>query len=94
MVRTAVPGADRSRARFGRLTRRQFLRSASGLALGASAAGLLAVSVTFWNWATQAKFYSLTAKGRKQLAAENSKWDRLTEAIARIMRPFGEEGEL
>ncbi len=42
----------------------------------------------------QAKFYNLTVKGRKKLAAENSKWDRLTEAIARIMRPFGEEGEL
>jgi PadR family transcriptional regulator, regulatory protein PadR len=41
----------------------------------------------------RAKYYSLTAKGRRKLAAENSKWDRLTEAIARIMRPLGEEGE-
>ncbi len=35
----------------------------------------------------RAKFYSLTAKGRKQLAAETSKWETLAEAIARILRP-------
>jgi PadR family transcriptional regulator, regulatory protein PadR len=33
----------------------------------------------------RAKFYSLTAKGRKRLSAESSKWERLTEAIARVM---------
>jgi PadR family transcriptional regulator PadR len=41
----------------------------------------------------KAKFYSLTAKGRKQLIAESSKWDRLTQAIGRIMRPAEEEGQ-
>lgn len=35
----------------------------------------------------RAKFYQLTAKGRKQLIAETSKWDRLAGAIARILRP-------
>jgi transcriptional regulator len=35
----------------------------------------------------KAKFYSLTAKGRRQLTAETSKWDRMTEAIAGIMKP-------
>lgn len=39
----------------------------------------------------RAKFYSLTAKGRRHLHAENSRWDRLTQAIARIMRPAEEE---
>ena len=41
----------------------------------------------------RAKFYRLTAKGKKQLAVESSKWERLTAAIARIMRPAGQEGE-
>lgn len=41
----------------------------------------------------KAKYYSLTAKGRKQLIAESSKWDRLSQAIGRIMRPVGEEGQ-
>jgi PadR family transcriptional regulator PadR len=35
----------------------------------------------------RAKFYKLTAKGRRQLTLETSKWDRLAAAIARILRP-------
>jgi len=35
----------------------------------------------------KAKFYRLTAKGRKQLAVETTKWEKLACAIARILRP-------
>ena len=35
----------------------------------------------------RAKFYRLTAKGRKQLDVETGKWDTLSAAIARILRP-------
>ena len=35
----------------------------------------------------RAKFYRLTPKGRRQLAAETSRWDKLAGAIARILRP-------
>jgi transcriptional regulator len=38
----------------------------------------------------RAKFYSLTTKGRKQLATETSKWETLAGAIARILRPTEE----
>jgi PadR family transcriptional regulator, regulatory protein PadR len=41
----------------------------------------------------KAKFYRLTPKGRRQLAIETSKWDKLAAAIARILRPVGQEGE-
>jgi PadR family transcriptional regulator, regulatory protein PadR len=41
----------------------------------------------------RAKFYRLTLKGRRQLAVETSKWDRLTGAIARILRPAKQEGK-
>jgi transcriptional regulator len=41
----------------------------------------------------RAKFYRLTVKGRKQLAVETSKWDKLAGAIARILRPAEQEGE-
>jgi PadR family transcriptional regulator PadR len=34
----------------------------------------------------EARFYSLTAKGRKQLAQEQESWSRLTEGVARVMR--------
>jgi PadR family transcriptional regulator, regulatory protein PadR len=34
----------------------------------------------------KAKFYRLTARGRKQLAVETSNWDTLARAIARVLR--------
>jgi PadR family transcriptional regulator PadR len=33
-----------------------------------------------------ARFYSLTPKGRKQLAQEQESWARLTEGVERVMR--------
>jgi transcriptional regulator len=35
----------------------------------------------------KAKFYRLSAKGRKQLAVETTKWEKLARAIARILQP-------
>jgi PadR family transcriptional regulator len=35
----------------------------------------------------RAKYYSLTQSGRKQLLAEQSKWNELVETIARVMKP-------
>jgi PadR family transcriptional regulator, regulatory protein PadR len=35
----------------------------------------------------RAKYYSLTAAGKKQLAAEESKWNALVATIARVMKP-------
>jgi PadR family transcriptional regulator PadR len=34
-----------------------------------------------------AKYYRLTAAGRKRLASEHSKWRRLARAIGRVMQP-------
>lgn len=39
----------------------------------------------------RAKFYRLTAKGRKQLQVETSKWDALARAVGRILRPATQE---
>ena len=39
----------------------------------------------------RAQFYRLTARGRRQLAVETTKWDTLTGAIARILRPASQE---
>jgi DNA-binding PadR family transcriptional regulator len=33
------------------------------------------------------RVYRLTAKGKKQLAREESRWKQMTEAIARLMWP-------
>ena len=47
--------------------------------------------ITFGEGASEnnrrAKFYRLTAKGRKQLAIETSKWEKLARAITRVLRP-------
>jgi PadR family transcriptional regulator PadR len=41
----------------------------------------------------RAKFYKLTPKGRRQLMLETRKWDKLANAIARILRPARQEDE-
>jgi len=38
----------------------------------------------------RARYYRLTAKGRKKLASEESRWNRMVEAIARVLRPAQE----
>src|ERR1700751_3200903 len=35
----------------------------------------------------RAKYYRLTPRGRRQLAIEKTKWQRLAQAIARVLRP-------
>ena len=39
----------------------------------------------------RAKYYRLTHAGRRQLAREHSNWERLVEALGRIMRPAGQD---
>jgi len=33
----------------------------------------------------RAKFYALTALGKKQLASESASWERVSDAVARVM---------
>jgi len=51
--------------------------------------------ITFENGSSEnnrrAKFYRLTAKGRKQLGIETSRWERLARAMARVLRPSAQE---
>jgi PadR family transcriptional regulator, regulatory protein PadR len=37
----------------------------------------------------KARFYRLTAKGKKQLAVETTKWEKLARAISQILQPNG-----
>jgi PadR family transcriptional regulator PadR len=39
----------------------------------------------------RAKYYRLTAAGKRQLAHERSRWERLTEAIAGVLEPAHKE---
>jgi PadR family transcriptional regulator PadR len=40
----------------------------------------------------RARYYRLTAKGKKQLASEQSKWDAFVRAMASLTKPANEEG--
>ena len=49
---------------------------------------------SFWGTSEnnrRAKYYRLTPVGKKQLAAQSSRWDELVRAIGRIMRPIQEK---
>jgi PadR family transcriptional regulator, regulatory protein PadR len=41
----------------------------------------------------RAKYYRLTAAGRKQLAAEHARWEQLVAAIASVMQQRQTEGQ-
>jgi PadR family transcriptional regulator, regulatory protein PadR len=53
--------------------------------------GLLAADWKTSETGREAKFYRLTPKGKKELAAETGKWDRLNEAISLILCMKNEE---
>ena len=38
----------------------------------------------------RAKYYRLTAAGRKELTLEESKWDLLVKAVSRLRKPAGD----
>ena len=40
----------------------------------------------------RARYYRLTAAGKRQLAAEESRWNEMVEAVARVMNPKRQEG--
>ena len=39
----------------------------------------------------RAKFYRLTAKGKRQLELERSRWEKMVEAVGSLMNPQGTE---
>ena len=48
---------------------------------------------SFWGTSEnnrKARYYRLTAAGRKQLADETSRWERLVSGIGRVLRPATE----
>ncbi len=48
---------------------------------------------SFWGTSEnnrKARYYRLTPAGRKQLAAQTSRWDELVQAVNRVLRPATE----
>ena len=47
---------------------------------------------SFWGTSEnnrRAKYYRLTPAGKRQLAAETSRWERLVKGISRVLKPAG-----
>jgi PadR family transcriptional regulator, regulatory protein PadR len=57
------------------------------------ARGWIAASWELSDKGRRAKYYRLTALGRRQLAAERSKWDVFARAMGLILNPAEQEGE-
>src|ERR1044071_5751586 len=56
------------------------------------AKGWIAASWELSDKGKRARYYKLTAKGRKQLAAEQSKWESFSRAMGLILHPVDQEG--
>ena len=57
------------------------------------AKGWIAASWELSDKGKRARFYRLTALGRKQLAAERSKWDAFARAMSLILSPSDQEAK-
>jgi PadR family transcriptional regulator PadR len=57
------------------------------------AKGWIAASWQLSDKGKRARYYRLTAGGRKQLASEQSKWQALSRAIGLILKPAGQEAK-
>ena len=55
------------------------------------AKGMISASWALSNKCKRARFYRLTSLGRKQLVAEQSKWESFSRAIALVLNPVDQE---
>ena len=53
--------------------------------------GWIAASWELAETGKRARCYQLTAKGRKQLQAEQAKWETFSRAMGLVLQPLGEE---
>jgi len=57
------------------------------------ARGLVAASWSLSDKGKRARYYTLTAAGRKALGGEESKWQSFARAIGRVLKAAAEEGK-
>jgi transcriptional regulator len=57
------------------------------------AQGSIAASWELSDKGKRAKYYHLTARGRKQLASEQSKWQAFARAMGLVLKPADQEAE-
>jgi PadR family transcriptional regulator, regulatory protein PadR len=98
ILRTLLPGPSHGHAiaKHIQRTSEDLLQVETGSLYPAlyrlEAKGWIAASWELSDKGKRARYYRITQKGRKQLAAEQSKWDTFSRAMGLLLRPADEEG--
>jgi transcriptional regulator len=99
ILRTLLAGARHGHAiaRHIQRTSEELLQVETGSLYPAlhrlEAKGWVAASWDLSDKGKRARYYRLTPRGRKQLAAEQSKWERFSRAMGLILSPVEREGQ-
>ncbi len=99
ILRTLLPGPAHGHAiaKHIQRTSEELLQVETGSLYPAlhrlDAKGWIAASWELSEKGKRARFYRLTPLGRRQLAAERSKWEALTRAMGLILDPIEQEGK-
>src|SRR6185312_7290111 len=97
ILRTLLPGPSHGHAiaRHIQRTSEDLLQVETGSLYPAlhrlEASGWIAASWELSDKGKRARFYRLTALGRKQLASEHSKWQAFARAMALVLNPADQE---
>ena len=98
ILRTLLPGPNHGHAiaKHIQRTTEDLLQVETGSLYPAlyrlEARGWIAASWERSDKGKRARYYRITPKGRKQLAAEQSKWNAFARAMGLLLKPAGEEG--
>ncbi len=95
ILRTLLPGPSHGHAiaKHIQRTSQELLQVETGSLYPAlhrlEAKGWIAASWELSDKGKRARYYKLTAAGKKQLASEQSKWEALSRAIGLVLKPVG-----
>ena len=99
ILRTLLPGPNHGHAiaKHIQRTSEELLQVETGSLYPAlhrlEAKGWIAASWELSDKGKRARYYRLTASGRKHLAVEKSKWEALSRAIGLVLNPAAGEGQ-
>jgi len=99
ILRTLLPGPSHGHAiaKHIQRTSEELLQVETGSLYPAlhrlEAKGWIAASWSLSDKGKRARFYRITAAGRKQLLAEHSKWETLSRAIGLVLNPKEQEAK-
>ena len=98
ILRTLLPGPSHGHAiaKHIQRTSEDLLQIETGSMYPAlyrlEARGWIAASWELSEKGKRARYYRITARGRRQLVTEQSKWDAFARAMGLLLKPTGEEG--